>query len=272
MLTFLLVPLFLYLLILVLIFTLQTRMVFPAGAAGGAPALPPGAERLTLPTPGGETLHGSLIPGKAPLNDAPRPVILGFGGNAWNADSAALTIHSLYPTADVITFHYRGYAPSTGAPSAKALTEDALLIHDEAARRFPGRPIVAVGFSVGTGVAAHLAAHRPLAGAILVTPFDDLARVAADHYPWLPVRLLFRHRMDSATRLKASQVPVAIVAAERDTLILPRRTDALRSAVANLVSDRTIAGAGHNDIYDHPGFRPAMQEALVAVLEGTRGR
>ena len=267
MLTLLLLPLFLYLLILVLLFALQTRMVFPAAAASGAQPLPPAAERLTLPTPDGETLHGSLIPGRSPMNDAPTPVILGFGGNAWNADSAALTLHELYPTADILVFHYRGYAPSTGAPGAAALTADAVVIHDEAVRRFPGRPIVAVGFSVGTGVAAHLAAHRPIEGAILVTPFDDLARVAADHYPWLPIRWLFRHPMNSAARLKNSPVPVAIVAGGRDTLILPRRTDALRKSVANLVSDRTIAGAGHNDIYNHPAFRPAMQEALAAVLK-----
>jgi hypothetical protein len=272
MLYLLLVPVFLYLLILLLLFALQTRMVFPAAAAaaGGAQPLPESAGRLTLVTTDGETLHGSLIPGRAPLNDAPRPVVLGFGGNAWNADSAALTLHQLFPTADVVTFHYRGYAPSTGTPGAKALTEDALLIHDEAARRFPGRPIVAAGFSVGTGFAAHLAAHRPIAGAILVTPFDDLGRVAADHYPWLPVRLLFRHRLDSAAKLKGSSVPIGIVAAGRDTLILPRRTEALRRSLINLVSDRTIAQAGHNDIYDHPAFRPAMQEALVAVL-GLRG-
>jgi len=72
--------------------------------------------------------------------------------------------------------------------------------------------------------------------------------------------------MDSAARLQGSPVPVAIVAAGRDTLILPRRTDALRRSVGTLVSDRTLASAGHNDIYDDPAFRPAMQEALAAVL------
>jgi pimeloyl-ACP methyl ester carboxylesterase len=260
----LLVPLTFYLLILLLLFALQTRMVFPAGAAaGGALPLPPGTERLSLTTPDGDTLHGSRIPsgrgGEAPL-------ILGFGGNAWNADAAALTLHGLYPQAEIVVFHYRGYPPSTGTPSAKALNGDALLIHDEVVRLAPGRQVVAVGFSVGTGVAAHLAAHRPIAGAILVTPFDDLARVAADHYPWLPVRFLFRHRMDSTAHLKENRVPVAIVAAGRDTLILPRRTDALRAAVTNLVYDRTIQASGHNDIYDHPAFRPTMHEALAAVL------
>ena len=265
MLTLLLLPLFLYLTVVVLLFALQTRMVFPASAAAaGAIRLPPGAERLTLGTADGNTLHGSRIQPARATTDP--PLILGFGGNAWNADAAALTLHQLYPQGEVVAFHYRGYAPSTGTPGAKALNEDGLLIHDEAVRLAPGRRVVAVGFSVGTGVAAHLAAHRPLAGAILVTPFDDLARVAADHYPWLPVRLLFRHRMDSAAALRNSRVPVAIVAAGSDTLILPRRTDALRAAVANLVSDRTVERAGHNDIYDHPAFRPAMQEALARLL------
>jgi hypothetical protein len=261
----LLLPLFLYLVILLLLFTLQTRMVFPAGAAAaGAIPLPPGAERLSLDTPDGHRLHGSRI---APAAAAPgAPLILGFGGNAWNADGAAITLHQLYPNAEIVVFHYRGYAPSTGVPGAKALNEDALLIHDAMARRFPGRPMVAAGFSIGSGVAAYLAAHRPLAGAILVTPFDDLARVAADHYPWLPVRLLFRHRMDSAAHLKDSDVPVAIVAGGRDTLILPRRTEALRRSVRPLVYDRTLPEAGHNDIYDRPAFPLAMREALEAVL------
>jgi hypothetical protein len=260
----LLLPVFLYLSVLVLLFALQTRMIFPAGAAAaGAIPLPPGTERLILETGSGHRLHGSRI---APaVASADPPLILGFGGNAWNADAAALTLHRLFPSAEIVAFHYRGYAPSTGTPGAAALNEDALLIHDGVVRRAPGRRVVAVGFSVGTGVAAFLAGHRPLAGAILVTPFDDLARVAADHYRWLPVRLLFRHKMDSAAHLKGSDVPVAIVAAGGDTLILPRRTDALRRSVRNLVYDRTIHTAGHNDIYEHPRFPAAMRDALAAL-------
>jgi pimeloyl-ACP methyl ester carboxylesterase len=261
MLKLLLVPLLLYLAILVLLFVFQARLIFPASAAGGAPPLPAAAGRLVLRTPGGETLRGSHIPGAA----GEGPVVLGFGGNAWNADAAALELHRLFPANDTIVFHYRGYAPSTGSPSARALAADALLVHDEAVRRFPGRGIVAIGFSVGSGVAAQLAAERPLAGLVLVTPFDDLGRVAAGHYPWLPVRWLFRHDLPAAERLAGSRVPTAIVAGGRDTLIPPARTDALRRAVPNLVFDRTVAGAGHNDIYADPAFPPAMRAALAAV-------
>ncbi|MFN3388712.1 MAG: alpha/beta hydrolase [Allosphingosinicella sp.] len=255
----LLVPPLLYLLILLLFAALQTRMLFPAGAVGRAGPLPESAERLTLETPGGETLHGVRIPG------AGGPLILGFGGNAWNADAAADYLHRLYPQADIVAFHYRGYAPSTGTPSAAALIEDAAFVHDRMVERLKPDRVVAVGFSVGSGVAAHLAAARPLDGAILVTPFDSLAAVGADHYPWLPVRLLFRHAMEPAEALRDSPVPVAILAAEQDRLIPPKRTEALRAAVKTLVYERTVGGAGHNDIYERSEFHLAMREALRRI-------
>jgi hypothetical protein len=259
----LLVPLFLYLAILVLLFAFQTRLLFPAAMVGGAGPLPPGGERLTLRAPDGETLHGVLLPASAPSPGA--PLILGFGGNAWNAEAAAAYLAELYPGSDVLAFHYRGYAPSSGRPSAAALIADSLLVHDEAARRFPGRPIVAIGFSIGSGPAAFLASRRPVAGAILVTPFDSLASVAAGHYRWLPVRLLFRHPMPAAEWLREARVPIALIAAERDTLIPPERTAPLRSAIPDLVYDRTIPGARHNDLYDRPEFRAAMLEAVERV-------
>jgi hypothetical protein len=65
--------------------------------------------------------------------------------------------------------------------------------------------------------------------------------------------------------LDGSPVPTAIIAAGQDALIPAPRTDGLRRAVGRLVYDRTIPGAGHNDIYDRPEFRTAMREALERV-------
>jgi hypothetical protein len=257
-----LIPVFLYAALLVLIFTFQARLLFPAGAVGGAGPLPAGAERLSLGTADGNRLQGVHIrPSASPSGT----LVLGFGGNGWNADSAAAYLHRLFPEADVVAFHYRGYRPSTGAPSARALIADAPPVFDLAVARLRPVRTVAVGLSVGSGVAAGLAPRRPLDGLILVTPFDSLGKVAAGQYPWLPVRWLFRHEMKPAEWLRSSPVPTAIVAAERDTLIPPPRTEGLRRSVGRLVYDRTIPGAGHNDIYDRPEFRVAMREALGKV-------
>jgi pimeloyl-ACP methyl ester carboxylesterase len=252
-----------YVLICILAFAFQGRALFPVDAARGREPLPPGAERLRLTAPDDTRLIGVHLTPARP--DPALPVVLGFPGNAWNADTAAEYLRDLYPGADIVTFHYRGYAPSGGTPGAAALAADSLLVHDSVAKRFPNRRIVAVGFSVGSGIAAHLAARRPIAGAILVTPFDSLAAVAAGHYPWLPVRLLWRNRLDPAAEMAGSRVPIAILAGGGDTLIPAVRTDALRKAVPNLVYDRTIPGAGHNDIYRASSFQAAMDEALAEV-------
>jgi uncharacterized protein len=258
----LLIPVFLYVALLVLVFAFQGRLLFPAGAVGGAGPLPPGSERLSFDTPDGNRLHGVHIKPAGPPSGT---LILGFGGNGWNAEAAAAYLHQTFPEADVVAFHYRGYRPSTGSPSAAALLEDAPRVYDLAVRRLRPSRTIAVGFSIGSGVAASLAPRRPLDGLILVTPFDSMKKVASGQFPWLPVRWLFRHEMKAAEWLRGSPVPVAIIAGARDTLIPPPRTEGLRRAAGRLVYDKTLSGAGHNDIYDRPEFRAAMREALRRV-------
>lgn len=245
-------------------FDFQADVIFPTHAVGEAGPLPPGAERLTLKTNDGHMLHGVLIPPGQAANGE-KMLILGFAGNAWNSEDALTYLHQLYPQAHVAGFHYRGYKPSTGRPSAEALFSDAPLVHDLAVERVKPDRTSAAGFSIGTGVAAHLASRRELDGLILVTPFDSLKAVAADLYPMLPVGMLFRHEMNSADALRSNKIPVAIVAAERDGIIPPKRTEALRRSVANLRFDKSIPRAGHNDIYERSDFQAAMREALEAL-------
>lgn len=238
----------------------QDQLIFPTHAVAPAGPLPANAEQLELRTPDGDTLRGVHIP---PVAAAPeRLLILGFGGNAWNAQHVAELLHEIYPGADVVAFHYRGYAPSTGAPSAKALLADAPLVYDLAVARFRPSRTIAVGMSIGTGVAATLAGDRKLDGLILVTPFDSLKAVAQSLYAWVPVGPFFRHEIDAAGALREVRVPVAIIAAGQDEIIPAARTRALRARIPNLVSDRTIAGAGHNDIYSRPEFEATMREAF----------
>ena len=234
-----------------------------------APAgpLPPRAERLSLKTPDGYMLAGIHIPAEIPSKN--RALILGFGGNAWNGQDVAEYLHELFPEHDVVAFHYRGYPPSTGSPSGKALLADAPLVYDFTVERLKPGKVVGVGFSIGSGVAAELCAKRMLDGLILVTPFDSLKAVAQSIFPWLPIGPLFHHEIDAAGALHGSSVPVAIIAAGRDEIVPSARTDALRGQVPHLVFDRTIAHAGHNDIYARSEFQEAMREALVSVLSAS---
>ena len=243
-------------------FDFQAQALFPTHAVAEPGPLPRGAERIEIAA-GGQRLAGVHVP--AARRSGESTLILGFGGNAWNGDDVASYLHDIYPDAEIVVFHYRGYRPSTGSPSAEALITDGPLVYDFAVERVKPERTVAVGFSIGSGVAAALATNRKLDGLILVTPFDSLSAAAADLYPMLPVRLLFRHEMDSAAALGHADVPVAIIAAAEDRLILPARTEALRRSVRRLTFDKTIAGVGHNDLYQSPRFHRAMREALAAI-------
>ncbi len=250
----------------------QTWLLFPTGLAAAARVqLPASARRLEASTPDGEVLAGVRIPAAAGEEAERAPTLLGFGGNAWNADAVALYLHGLFPDREVAAFHYRGYAPSTGMPSAEALLADSVLVFDRLKQGSAGgRGVVAVGFSIGAGLAAHLARHRPVAGLIMVTPFDALEALARDLYWWAPVGPLLRHRMPTIDFVRGSPVPTALIVAERDTIVPARRSAALRAAVANPVFEAAV-DAGHNDLYGRPAFAAAMREALARV-EAAAGR
>lgn len=244
----------------------QSHFLFPVQSVARCGPLPPTAATWVLPTGDGAELHGVHFPPEPQRESGPRVLVLGFGGNAWNGQDVASYLHEVFPGIDVVAFHYRGYAPSTGSPSARALMDDAPRIYDFATDRLKPDLVVATGFSIGSGIACTLAGSRPLDGAILVTPFDSLKAVAQDAFPWFPIGPFFAHEIDSVAAIRGTTLAVALVAAERDEIISARRTDALRREIPNLVFDRTIAGAGHNDLYARSSFQLAMDEALDAIL------
>jgi hypothetical protein len=86
----------------------QTWLLFPTTfARAGQVQLPASAQRLDVRTPLGESLVGVRIP-SLEGNAKGAPTLLGFGGNAWNAEATAVTLHMLFPHRDIVALHYRG--------------------------------------------------------------------------------------------------------------------------------------------------------------------
>ncbi|WP_027998792.1 alpha/beta hydrolase [Sinorhizobium arboris] len=246
------------------VYFFQTWLIFPAGLAALGPDLPASVRHVELLTEEGERIVVvRLLPERSAAE--PRPLLLGFGGNAWNADALALMMHQLLPDYEVAAMHYRGYEPSGGRPSAVALFDDARQAYDHVAAETEAG-VVAVGLSIGAAVAVDLAATRHLRGVILVTPFDSLKELAAHHYTWLPVRLLLRHRMETAETLRNLDVPTAIITADNDVIVPAARSAPVREAARDLRSDIAIA-SGHNDLYGHPDFAGALRESIAAVSD-----
>ena len=75
-------------------------------------------------------------------------------------------------------------------------------IHDALVERLSPDRTFAVGISLGSAVAAWLSKQRPLAGIVLVTPFDSIEAIAKETYFWIPVGLLLRHRFPSVEYMR----------------------------------------------------------------------
>ena len=108
---------------------------------------------------------------------------------------------------EVVLVDYPGYGARTGAPTQTSLTEAGLEALDQL-RREDDRPVYLLGESLGSGVAAQVARQRPDAvrGLFLVTPFSSMADVAADHFSWVPARLLLRDRWLNPARRSRTTV------------------------------------------------------------------
>jgi uncharacterized protein len=185
--------------------------------------------------------------------------VIYFGGNAEDVGANLADFDVAFADRAVYLVNYRGYGGSTGRPSEAALTADAEAVYDWAAVRH--NCITVMGRSLGSAVATALAARRPIERLVLVTPFDSIANVAAEHFFWLPVRRLLKDRYDSRARIAKVRSPVLALVAEHDEVVSRARSDALIAAIpAALRRTFVVAGATHNDISAFPAYLRTLRE------------
>jgi len=195
------------------------------------------------------------------------PFVIYYGGNGEEVSWNFQRFVELQASGFLIV-NYRGYGDSEGKPAAAAFKSDAAHIFDELLARegLAAEEIVLMGRSLGSGVAVDLAFRRPVAGMLLVTPFDRLSSVASHHYPFLPVRRMLRHRLDSVDLAPQISVPSLVVLAENDDTVPPRYGRRLHEALAGPRELVTISGADHNSIGGHAEYWRAVDRFLATVL------
>ena len=231
-------------------FAQESLLFFPQPVSSTA-HLPARALRLEVAAADGTHLRGWIVKGTA----APAPTVIYFGGNA---EEVSWTISDQRWPRDwtIVGVNYRGYGTSEGKPGEPALTADALVIYDAVTKRddVDPRRIVVFGRSLGTAIATHLAAERPVAGAILVSPYDSMTAIGKLHYPWLPVSLLLRHRFDAVPDAKRNTMPMLAIVGGADSIIPAERSRALFDAWAGPKTWLVVPRAGHNDLGNDAAF------------------
>lgn len=189
-------------------------------------------------------LHGWFVPARQP-----KGVVLFFHGNAGNISHRLDSLRIFNQLGlSVFIFDYRGYGRSQGRVSERGTYRDA-----EAAWRYlteqrsiPASNIIVFGRSLGAAIGAHLAARRPPRALILESAFSSVPDMAAELYPWLPVRWLSRFRYDTKKSLPSVKCPVLIIHSPDDEIIPFRHGHTLYQLAPEPKQFLQIRG-GHND-------------------------
>ena len=254
-----------YLILLLLMMLGENSLLFHPARYPGGDWQPRGLtfEDAWFNATDGTKLHGWYVP-----HDHPRAVILiahGNGGNITSRVEIVRALHDRYGTS-VMIFDYRGYGRSDGSPDEAGILADGRAARAWLANRagIPENQIVLWGESLGGGVAVDLAADGGARGLILQSTFGAAADAAAYHFPWVPVRLLMRTKLDSAAKIADYHGPLLQVHGDKDQTVPIQSGRRLFEAANEPKQFVLVPGGGHNDPYS-PQFFAALEKFLAEL-------
>jgi fermentation-respiration switch protein FrsA (DUF1100 family) len=254
-----------YLVFVLLLYVLQTRITFPGASSQAQPFAqvntPPGAELVRLLTRRGESIVGLYGPallggGRPDARARERPTMIYFYGNAMCVNYASAEFDQFRRLGmNVLIPEYVGYGMSTGSPSERGCTETADAAYDYLVSKravAPGQ-IIAAGWSLGGSVALDLAWRKPVGGLILFSTFTSGVDMGRRVAPLAPVSLLLRHRFENLKKISDVRCPILIGHGRRDQIVPFGMAEKLATAAGGPVTTLWIDQADHNDFYDVGG-------------------
>lgn len=231
-------------------------LLYPA-PRGAAPEPPAGAEVRDLRADDGVRVQTVYFP--APEG---APTIVHFHGNGESLRSvvpfgAALARRGV----GVLLVEYRGYGSVAGAPTEEGLYLDAKAALDALeAEGVPRQQIVLSGTSLGTGVAADMAARGRGAALVLTSPYTSIPRLAGRIVPFLPTGLIVSDKFDTLGKTAKIHVPVLVIHGDADEVV---PYDMGREVASRLDAKFiTVQGGHHNDLLALRGGE--LMDAIVA--------
>jgi uncharacterized protein len=257
----------LYLGVLVVLWCFQERVVFqpPSGAAPSDVD----AAMVQYQAADGTPLFAYVV-GELTSSG---PVMLAFHGNAdlsrWLVPWAANVLRET--GCSVMLPEYRGYDALSGAPNYRSSALDAhaaLEYLRDVAGVAPER-LVYFGHSLGTAIAAELAATDSPQSLILQSPFSTARAMAARMFvPGLTMfwRLVSRVHFDTLTVVRTLACPVWVAHGDRDTVVPVRMGREVFAAARRKGELLIVHGASHSNVADVGGV--SYWNWLSAAIRG----
>ena len=248
------------LLCIVLYFKQESLLFFPAKLPASYRFHFPGRfeERWTTAADGTK-LHGLLF--KAPDSKGLIFYLHGNGGALDSWGDAAATYTRLHY--DVFMLDYRGYGKSGGRISSQAqLLSDVQTAYQQLFPEYPESRTVILGYSVGTGLAAWLAAQHHPKLLILQAPYFSMRDLSARIYPFLPSGVILRYPLLTNEFVRQVSAPIVLFHGDRDEVIYYESSLKLKALLKPSDKLVVLPGVGHNGMTDNSLYQREIAKIL----------
>lgn len=236
-----------YLLVVVGLFLIQNRLVFVGAARNRSVRVTPpaGVENYSLKLASGNTFRVALAHAKDPV-----ALAVFFDGNGGgDLQSASYWADQLVGLqVSVLAIEYPGYADSEGTPGVAVFYEAAeKAVAEIRQRSATSVPVVAIGYSLGSFCALHLASKQLVDKAVLWAPPVSTMEIAKRSFWWVPLALVLRHKFDNLAHARTVTCPVMILHGDADRDVPIDHGRRLARALGTRCELVVVPGAGHND-------------------------
>lgn len=252
---------------LVILYRVQDSLVFVVQRASPVQAarpLPTGFERVMIAGEGGIQFESWFARGAGIDDDHPGPVVVFFHGNADMIDRLTdrASDYSRLGCSTLLV-EYPGYRLNEGTPSEGLMVDEGVWAVALLLARHDVKPdaIVLHGMSLGTGVAAQVAARTAPAAVILDSPFTSVASFAAGY---LVPPAIVKNPFHTDRVLGSLTCPILIIHGTHDTIVPISHGRSL--VTLNPRATLVEIDAGHLDLADVPdAYWNPIRDLLVRV-------
>lgn len=246
----------------VLIYFFQKKLLFHPEAVSKTEVYSYDADYTEIFYPVSPEIELSTLLFKTDSTNHDKKLVFYIHGNAENLRTAG-GVKSTFTNQgyDFFVYDFRGYGKSDGEiDSEEALFADAQLLYDKLSTDYPEENITIVGYSIGSGIAAWLAANNNPDKLILQAPYFSMEDMMTKKMPILPPFLL-RYPLETNKRLKETRCPIYIFHGDNDQSIPYSSSLQLKEEVSRIDLTR-LAGLGHTGFMKNTSYRSKMEQIL----------
>ena len=215
-------------------------------------------EEKTILTSDKINLHGLLF-----KSDSAKGLIFYLHGNAgaldtWGEMSQVYTDLNY----DLFVLDYRGFGKSEGQISNEdQLYSDIQEVYNSLKLDYEENKIVVIGYSIGTGLAAMVAANNHPKTLILQAPYYSLIDMMHQDYPYVP-NFLLKYKFKTFEFIQKTNAPTVVFHGTEDEVIYYGSSVKLKEYFKSKDRLVTLNGQGHSAISNNPEYKSQLKAIL----------